>query len=90
MKLTTKSLIKQLVSPTTLAEHTQARLNMCSKAFAHLESLTKQDAKTFYINELEYTEEQADHIIEDNRDAYSFMTNQGFTTLEIYTAATSI
>ncbi len=90
MKLTTQSLIKQLVSPTNLEEHTQARINMFSKAFAHLESLTKKDAKTFYIQELEYTEEEATFIIDDNRSAYRFITNQGFTTAEIYTAATSI
>ncbi len=67
MKLTTQSLIKQLVSPTNLEEHTQARINMFSKAFAHLESLTKKDARMFYIQELEYTEEEATFIIDDIR-----------------------
>ena len=90
MKLTTQSLIKQLVSPTDLEDHTQARVNMFSKAFAHLESLTKKDARMFYIQELEYTEAEATFIIDDNRSAYRFMTNQGFTTEEIYKAATSI
>jgi len=85
--MNTNQLIKTLTT-----DFTVARCDLSAKACTWLDtlSMTLGEAIAMYKNELGYKIEEVAEQHSDNKKAYKFLKNEGFTTEQIKLMGTSI
>ena len=83
--MNTTTIYKKLHTANSLDEWVDARNDLRAKAATHLNTLREstEDLLAFYCDNLEYSLEEAQSAIEDNRTAYNMLKRDGWKTSEI-------